>query len=22
APEEKGIMVLNDSYEIGQAFFE
>ncbi len=21
APEEKGIMVLNDSYEIGQAFF-
>ena len=22
APEEKGIMVLNDTYEIGQAFFE
>ena len=22
APEEKGIMVLNDSYEIGKAFFE
>ncbi|HHC5704458.1 TPA: YtpR family tRNA-binding protein [Staphylococcus aureus] len=22
APEEKGIMVLNDSYEIGQEFFE
>ncbi|HDJ5123367.1 TPA: DUF4479 domain-containing protein [Staphylococcus aureus] len=22
APEEKGIMVINDSYEIGQAFFE
>ncbi|HDC9871328.1 TPA: DUF4479 domain-containing protein [Staphylococcus aureus] len=22
APEEKGIMVLNDSYEIGQSFFE
>ncbi|MDN8969168.1 DUF4479 domain-containing protein, partial [Staphylococcus aureus] len=22
APEEKCIMVLNDSYEIGQAFFE
>ncbi|MDM3506043.1 DUF4479 domain-containing protein [Staphylococcus aureus] len=22
APEEKGIMVLNDGYEIGQAFFE
>ncbi|HDP2989102.1 TPA: DUF4479 domain-containing protein [Staphylococcus aureus] len=22
APEEKGIMALNDSYEIGQAFFE
>ena len=22
APQEKGIMVLNDDYEIGQAFFE
>ena len=22
APKEKGIMVLNDDYDIGQAFFE